>query len=91
MAPAVSLPRDAASAPQDAEVDQDAARLLELGYEQQLRRRLGGLDNVAMGFATISPVVGLYAVVLVGTLVAGPAWGPDRTRSSNRAHRERAR
>ena len=27
-----------------------------------------------MGFAAISPVVGLYAVVLVGTLVAGPAW-----------------
>ena len=30
--------------------------------------------NVAMGFAAISPVVGLYAVVLVGTTVAGPAW-----------------
>ena len=27
-----------------------------------------------MGFATISPVVGLYAVVLVGMTVAGPAW-----------------
>ena len=27
-----------------------------------------------MGFAAISPVVGLYAVVLVGTVVAGPAW-----------------
>jgi amino acid transporter len=74
LAPAAFLPRDAASASQQAEVDQDAARLLELGYRQELRRRLGGLDNVAMGFATISPVVGLYAVVLVGTLVAGPAW-----------------
>ena len=31
-------------------------------------------DNVAMGFAAISPVVGLYAVVLVGMVVAGPAW-----------------
>jgi amino acid transporter len=57
-----------------AAVDDDAARLLELGYEQELRRRLGGLDNVAMGFATISPVVGLYAVALVGTTLAGPAW-----------------
>lgn len=74
MAPAASVPQDAASASRQAEVDQDAARLLELGYEQELRRRLGGIDNVAMGFATISPVVGLYAVVLVGTLVAGPAW-----------------
>ena len=27
-----------------------------------------------MGFAAISPVVGLYAVVLVGFTVAGPAW-----------------
>ena len=31
-------------------------------------------DNAAIGFAAISPVVGLYAVVLVGTAVAGPAW-----------------
>ena len=45
-----------------------------LGYEQELRRDMHGLENVALGFATISPVVGLYAVVLVGMLVAGPAW-----------------
>ena len=55
-------------------VDGDAARLRELGYEQELRRRLRGVDNVAIGFATISPVVGLYAVLLVGTTLAGPAW-----------------
>jgi amino acid transporter len=61
-----------ASAP--ARVDADAARLRELGYRQELERRLRAVDNVAMGFAAISPVVGLYAVVLVGTLVAGPAW-----------------
>lgn len=29
---------------------------------------------MALGFATISPIVGLYAVVLVGLTVAGPAW-----------------
>jgi amino acid transporter len=57
-----------------ADVDADAARLRELGYRQELERRLRTFDNVAMGFAAISPVVGLYAVVLVGTLVAGPAW-----------------
>ncbi len=34
----------------------------------------GFFGNVALGFAAISPVVGLYAVVLVGTTVAGPAW-----------------
>ncbi len=55
-------------------VDQDAARLRELGYEQELDRRLGGLGNAIMGFATTSPVVGLYAVVLLGSVVAGPAW-----------------
>lgn len=55
-------------------VDADAERLRELGYEQRLRRRLRGFDNVALGFATISPVVGLYAVAFVGTTVAGPAW-----------------
>ena len=57
-----------------AELDHDVARLRELGYEQELKRGLGILDNVAMGFATISPVVGLYAVALVGLTVAGPAW-----------------
>ena len=46
----------------------------ELGYRQELDRRLQIFDTVALGFAGISPVVGLYAVVLVGTLVAGPAW-----------------
>ena len=55
-------------------MDKDAARLRELGYEQELDRNLGAFENVALGFATISPVVGLYAVALVGTVVAGPAW-----------------
>jgi amino acid transporter len=62
------------SAAAPADLDADAARLRELGYRQELDRRLRTADNVAMGFAAISPVVGLYAVVLVGTLVAGPAW-----------------
>ena len=55
-------------------LDPDAARLAELGYSQELSRRLRVFGNASMGFAAISPVVGLYAVVLVGTLVAGPAW-----------------
>jgi amino acid transporter len=52
----------------------DEARLAELGYSQELKRGLGAFDTIAIGFAGISPVVGLYAVVLVGTAVAGPAW-----------------
>ena len=55
-------------------IDADATRLEELGYTQELSRRLRLFDNAAMGFAAISPVVGLYAVVFVGTVVAGPAW-----------------
>ena len=57
-----------------ARADADSARLEELGYGQELSRRLHGLDTAAIGFAGISPVVGLYAVVLVGATVAGPAW-----------------
>ncbi|MEV0083271.1 APC family permease [Saccharopolyspora sp. NPDC050642] len=59
---------------QDPDADADSARLRELGYEPELRRGLGVLGNVMMGFATISPVVGLYAVVLVGATIAGPRW-----------------
>jgi len=54
--------------------DADAARLRELGYEQELRRGLHVFDNVAIGFAAISPVVGLYAVAFVGIALAGAAW-----------------
>jgi amino acid transporter len=64
-----AAPRDA-----DADADADAERLAELGYPQELSRRLRLFDNAAMGFAAISPVVGLYGVLLVGTVVAGPAW-----------------
>ncbi len=49
-------------------------RLNELGYEQELTRSLRLPDVISLGFAGISPVVGLYAVALVGTTVAGPAW-----------------
>lgn len=52
----------------------DAERLRELGYEQELRRGLRGIDNVVVGFAAISPVVALYGVAVVGMAVAGGAW-----------------
>src|SRR5215207_7634514 len=67
----VTEPFDPACAPAE---EPDAQRLHELGYEQELKRGMGIFDSVAMGFATISPVVGLYAVVLVGMVVAGGAW-----------------
>lgn len=64
----------AVTEPFEVPVEGDAQRLGELGYEQELKRGMGIFDSVAMGFATISPVVGLYAVVLVGMAVAGGAW-----------------
>ncbi|RSS54746.1 amino acid permease [Streptomyces sp. WAC07061] len=63
LAPGADVPRDT-----------DAARLSALGYEQELSRSLGVLGNIAMGFAVVSPVVALYAVSMVGTMIAGPAW-----------------
>ncbi|MEY9873551.1 amino acid transporter [Streptacidiphilus sp. MAP12-33] len=52
----------------------DAERLEALGYRQELRRSLSVLGNISMGFAVVSPVVGLYAAAQVGMSVAGGAW-----------------
>ncbi|OMI35805.1 APC family permease [Streptomyces sparsogenes] len=52
----------------------DAGELAEYGYEQELRRTLSAWAVFALGFATISPVVGIYAVVQLGFVFAGPAW-----------------
>ncbi|MFD8570168.1 APC family permease [Streptomyces sp. NPDC059639] len=52
----------------------DAGELAEYGYEQELKRALSPWAVFALGFATISPVVGIYAVVQLGFLSAGPAW-----------------
>ncbi|MFD9729637.1 APC family permease [Streptomyces sp. NPDC059072] len=62
------------SADVSAGADADAARMTDLGYTQELNRSLGVLGNIAMGFAVVSPVVALYAVSMVGTMIAGPAW-----------------
>ncbi|EFL43253.1 APC family permease [Streptomyces fungicidicus] len=52
----------------------DARELAEFGYQQELRRTLSAWAVFAIGFATISPVVGIYAVVQLGFVFAGPAW-----------------
>ena len=52
----------------------DERALRELGYEQELKRGLSLWTNFAVGFAFISPVVGLYAIIALGTFAAGPAW-----------------
>ncbi|WP_037835564.1 APC family permease [Streptomyces sp. NRRL F-5650] len=52
----------------------DAGDLADYGYQQELKRTLSAWAVFAIGFATISPVVGIYAVVQLGFVFAGPAW-----------------
>jgi len=53
---------------------QDEPSLSEFGYKQELPRELKLWTNWALGFAFISPVVGLYTVVALGAATSGPAW-----------------
>ncbi len=52
----------------------DEQLLERLGYRQELSRSLNLWNNWALGFAFISPVVGLYAIIGLGMATAGPAW-----------------
>lgn len=51
-----------------------AQELEDFGYAQELPRALKLWTNFAIGFAFISPVVGLFTVVVLGMQTAGPAW-----------------
>lgn len=52
----------------------DAAELAELGYKQELPRMLRFWSNFAIGFAFISPIVGMYTVAALEVQTIGPAW-----------------
>jgi amino acid transporter len=52
----------------------DESVLEGFGYKQELKRSLSFWTNFAVGFAFISPVVGLYAIIALATFAAGPAW-----------------
>jgi hypothetical protein len=52
----------------------DEGVLESFGYKQELKRSLSFWTNFAVGFAFISPVVGLYAIISLATFAAGPAW-----------------
>ncbi|MGH3265508.1 MAG: APC family permease [Trebonia sp.] len=52
----------------------DEELLAELGYRQELPRVLRLWTNWAVGFAFISPIVGLYTIVALGATTAGPPW-----------------
>ncbi|NHU49069.1 APC family permease [Rhodococcus sp. A14] len=44
------------------------------GYEQELNRGLSFWTTWAIGFAFVSPIVGLYTIFGLGMETAGPAW-----------------
>ncbi|MBO0874324.1 MAG: amino acid permease [Pseudonocardia sp.] len=52
----------------------DEALLERFGYKKELPRILRFWTSWALGFAFISPIVGLYTVVALGAQTAGPAW-----------------
>lgn len=60
----------------DSEVSRgsDEHELADYGYAQELKRSLSLWSVFALGFATISPVVGIYAVVQLGFVFTGPLW-----------------
>ncbi len=52
----------------------DEQQLAEFGYKQELPRVLQLWTNWAVGFAFISPIVGLYTIVALGATTAGSPW-----------------
>jgi amino acid permease (GABA permease) len=58
--------------------DADQKRLHELGYAQELRRRMSGFSNFAVSFTIISILSGCLTLYGFGMLTGGPAvivWG----------------
>jgi amino acid permease (GABA permease) len=63
---------------QSAALGQDEQRLHELGYAQELRRRMSGFSNFAVSFTIISILSGCLTLYGFGMLTGGPAvivWG----------------
>jgi amino acid permease (GABA permease) len=63
---------------QAAELSQDEKRLHELGYAQELRRRMSGFSNFAVSFTIISILSGCLTLYGFGMNTGGPAlitWG----------------
>lgn len=52
----------------------DEQELASFGYTQELDRSLRFWTTWAIGFAFISPIVGLYTLVALGATTAGPPW-----------------
>ena len=69
-----------------ADLDADSARLGELGYRQELRRKLSGFSNFAVSFSIISVLAGCltsYGIAMTAgghhaRLAAGGRRGEER-------------
>src|SRR5256714_2837031 len=57
-----------------AAVTDDDARLASLGYKPQLNRVLGLFSNCAVAFTSLSPMVGIYSLFVLGVGTGGPAY-----------------
>jgi amino acid transporter len=55
-------------------VTRDDARLADLGYEPQLNRVLGFFSNFAVAFTYLSPMVGIYSLLVLGVGTGGPSY-----------------
>jgi len=69
-------PADAAApgAAQTAVLDDDDARLENLGYRPQLNRVLGLFANFSVAFTYLSPMVGIFSLFAFGLGFGGPAY-----------------
>lgn len=52
----------------------DERLLHSQGYAQELQRGLSLWSSFSVGFATVSPVVGIYSVMSLGAMSVGPSW-----------------
>ncbi len=67
-----------ATPPPTRSVDEDTSRLHELGYAQELSRKMSGFSNFAISFTIISILSGCLTVYQYGLLHGGPpvmTWG----------------
>ncbi len=56
------------------DTSRDERLLAAHGYRQELERGLSLWSSFSVGFATISPVVGIYSVMSLGAMSMGPSW-----------------
>jgi len=71
-------PSDASTPASANAIDADVAKLHQMGYAQELRRRMGGFSNFAVSFTIISILSGCMTLYGYGLVTGGPVtmvWG----------------